>query len=265
MLDTFQTRATDLHLPLFEVYAQFIRRVARAVGRQVRRGPPSRRRAPSPPASARTAATPRSPTPASSTGCRSTPAGSSTCCPRSSATGRRPPAPAAVADRPRPHARRGRTDEEEVGKTARRAGRCRRSAPARQPDVLPVAVRPRRRRLHARRPGTSSEILYRALAPYHDRLAIAGLAGISMGPVSGYAGRAAHAAGHLEEAEELLREAIATCVDLGFRPNEALARLDLGRVLRVSSTGQATAPRRTSRRRRHGRSPRRSGCVPPAT
>ena len=103
--------------------------------------------------------------------------------------------------------------------------------PARQPDVLPVVVRARRRRVYARRPGRS-EILFRALAPYHGRLAIAGLAGISMGPVSGYAGRAAHAAGHLDEAEELLREAIATCVDLGLRPNEALARAALGSVLR---------------------------------
>ncbi len=77
-----------------------------------------------------------------------------------------------------------------------------------------------------------ADILYRALAPYHARLAIAGLAGITMGPVSGYAGRAAHAAGHLEEAEELLRESIATCVNLGLRPSEALARLGLSRVLR---------------------------------
>ena len=77
-----------------------------------------------------------------------------------------------------------------------------------------------------------SEILFRALEPYHDRLAIAGLAGISMGPVSGYAGRAAHAAGRLDEAEELLREAVAMCEDLGLRPNEALARADLAEVLR---------------------------------
>ena len=68
--------------------------------------------------------------------------------------------------------------------------------------------------------------------PYHRRLAIVGLAGMSMGPVSRYAGRAAHAAGHLEEAEELLREAIGTCVDLGLRPNEALARSNLAALLR---------------------------------
>ncbi len=77
-----------------------------------------------------------------------------------------------------------------------------------------------------------AEILYRALMPYHRRLAIVGLAGMSMGPVSRYAGRAAHAAGHLEEAEELLREAIGTCVDLGLRPNEALARSNLAALLR---------------------------------
>jgi Flp pilus assembly protein TadD len=52
-----------------------------------------------------------------------------------------------------------------------------------------------------------------------------------MGPVSGYAGRAAHAAGYLEEAEELLREAVSACVSLGLRPNEALARSALAAVL----------------------------------
>jgi hypothetical protein len=77
-----------------------------------------------------------------------------------------------------------------------------------------------------------SEMLLHALEPYRGRLAIAGLAGLSMGPVSGYAGRAAHAAGELDAAEELLREAVSTCEALGLRPNEALARMDLAAVLR---------------------------------
>jgi hypothetical protein len=77
-----------------------------------------------------------------------------------------------------------------------------------------------------------SQLLFGVLEPYRGRLAIAGLAGLSMGPVSGYAGRAAHAAGCLDAAEDLLRETVGSCEELGLRPSEALARLDLAAVLR---------------------------------
>ncbi len=106
------------------------------------------------------------------------------------------------------------------------------AAPARQPDVLPVSLCALVDVAFMLGDRARSEILFRALEPYRGRLAIAGLAGISMGPVCGYAGRAAHAAGCLDAAEELLREAVVMCEDLGLRPNEALARADLAEVLR---------------------------------
>ena len=127
-------------------------------------------------------------------GWHSTLGGSSICCPRSS--GRSPPTRACACGRSPSSARSPKRDVSvEASQHPRRDGRRRRPALAGQPDVLPIALCPRRRRLHARRPGRGPRSLFSALEPYHERLAIAGLAGISMGPVSGYAGRAAHAAG----------------------------------------------------------------------
>ena len=107
MLDTFSARASDLHLPLFEVYARFIERLPRAVGRSVRRSPTSRRRRPGVrcplPRAQRRGHPRRDRLPA---GARHRAAGRPPA--RDRAAGRSQPTPAAVADRPRPHARRSR-------------------------------------------------------------------------------------------------------------------------------------------------------------
>ena len=73
-------------------------------------------------------------------------------------------------------------------------------------------------------------VIQRALEPYADRIATSGLAGISIGPVSNFAGIAALAAGDLAAAERLLTQAIAHNVADGTRPHEARARLALSRV-----------------------------------
>jgi DNA-binding SARP family transcriptional activator/tetratricopeptide (TPR) repeat protein len=78
-----------------------------------------------------------------------------------------------------------------------------------------------------------------ALEPYADRIATSGLAGISIGPVSGYVGMAAEAAGDLEAAERFQRAAIARNVHDGTRPHEARARHSLARVL--AARGEAEA------------------------
>jgi DNA-binding SARP family transcriptional activator len=74
-------------------------------------------------------------------------------------------------------------------------------------------------------------VLHRALEPYAERLAVSGLGGISVGPVSRYAGIAAHTAGDLDAAERLLTAAVDDTVRYGMRAYEARARADLGRVL----------------------------------
>ena len=76
-------------------------------------------------------------------------------------------------------------------------------------------------------------VIQRALEPYTDRIATSGLAGISIGPVSGYAGIAALAAGDLDAAERHLTDAIARNVADGTKPYEARARLALARVHRA--------------------------------
>lgn len=80
-----------------------------------------------------------------------------------------------------------------------------------------------------------SFVLQRALEPYVGRVAVSGLAGICIGPVSGYAGQAALAAGDLGAAERYLRQGVAENVAHGTRPHEARARRDLARVLRQRS------------------------------
>ncbi len=86
-------------------------------------------------------------------------------------------------------------------------------------------------------------IIQRALEPYVTRIATSGLAGISIGPVSGYAGVAALAAGDLDAAERHLRMAIAHNVADGTRPHEARARLALSRVLAARSDPAAAHER----------------------
>jgi hypothetical protein len=86
-------------------------------------------------------------------------------------------------------------------------------------------------------------VLHRALEPYAERLAVSGLGGISVGPVSRYAGIAAQAAGDLDAAERLLTAAVDDTVRYGMRAYEARARADLGRVLaarpETSAQGEA--------------------------
>jgi tetratricopeptide (TPR) repeat protein len=84
-------------------------------------------------------------------------------------------------------------------------------------------------------------VIQHALEPYADRIATSGLAGISIGPVSGYAGLAAYAAGDLDAAERLLDDAIARNVADGTRPHEARARLARARVHAARGEHEAAA------------------------
>ena len=105
-------------------------------------------------------------------------------------------------------------------------------------------------------------VVQRALAPYATASPPAGSAGISIGPVSGYVGLAAEAAGDLDTAERQLRSR--SCdVAFGTRPHEARARLALARVLarrgETAARRSRTPPLDGSRRRsgsssRHERS-----------
>ena len=74
-------------------------------------------------------------------------------------------------------------------------------------------------------------VLQATLEPFAGRVAVSGLAGISVGPVSGYIGLAALGAGDLAAAERHLRQAIDENVAHGTLPHEARARRDLARVL----------------------------------
>jgi hypothetical protein len=74
------------------------------------------------------------------------------------------------------------------------------------------------------------------------------LAGISVGPVSGYAGIAALAAGDLDAAERHLRDAIGRNVAAGTRPHEARARLALARVHLARGDERAAAAEEASAR-----------------
>jgi hypothetical protein len=90
-------------------------------------------------------------------------------------------------------------------------------------------------------------VLRRALEPYADRIAVSGLAGISIGPVSGYVGLVAHVEGDLDGAEALLRSAIDDTVRFGMRAHEARARAALAAVLADrAGPGDAAASRAES-------------------
>ena len=254
MLDKFRTTATELHLPLFEVYAQFIEasHELSAGGTPRPGGSPTGPRRRHPLARRNAEVDPRRhPVPAVA---RHRAAGRPA--PRDRAAGRRQPAPAAVADRPRPGARRGRP------------GARRQRLLAELVDVdglhlrdnqmfFPSALRTRRRRLHARRPARS-EILFRALEPYATG---------SRSP-AWRASRWARSAG--------TPGVPPTPPATSTRPRSCCARRSpcartsaSGRTRRspertsprcsAGSTGLATAPRRMPSRRRHGRSPTRIG------
>ncbi len=79
-------------------------------------------------------------------------------------------------------------------------------------------------------------VLYRALEPYAGRLGVSGLGGISMGPVSLYAGMAARASGDLEAASRLLDNAVAASARHGMRAYEARARNELAAALTARGT-----------------------------
>jgi hypothetical protein len=74
-------------------------------------------------------------------------------------------------------------------------------------------------------------VLRDVLEPCAGRLAVSGIGGIAIGPVSRYAGLCAHVAGDQAAAERLLREGIDQAARWGMRPHEARGRHDLARVL----------------------------------
>jgi tetratricopeptide (TPR) repeat protein len=76
-----------------------------------------------------------------------------------------------------------------------------------------------------------ADVLRRTLEPYAGRIAASGPAGISVGPVSGYVGLAAHSSGDLLAATRWLRAAIAVDVRHRLRPHEARSRHALAAVL----------------------------------
>lgn len=94
-------------------------------------------------------------------------------------------------------------------------------------------------------------IARQALEPYADRIGVSGLAGISIGPISGYLGLAAHTTGDLDAAERWLRQAIAVDERFGLRPYEARSRHALAAVLaergRRGDVAQAAAEEATAR------------------
>ncbi|MET0146892.1 MAG: BTAD domain-containing putative transcriptional regulator [Ilumatobacteraceae bacterium] len=77
-----------------------------------------------------------------------------------------------------------------------------------------------------------AQVVRDALEPYATRMAVSGLAGIAIGPVSGYIGLAAHATGDLDGAERLLRDSIAVSARFGMRAHEARFRHALAAVVR---------------------------------
>ena len=205
MLDEFRARADELHLAAVRGLRDVpSRRRTRSRPATTTRPSASPTR-PSPPGSARTASTPRSPTPASGSASPSTSAGCRRRSPR--ASGWSPPtrgcgcgrSPLVRAPRRRrPPRRRPRAlFDDLVGARRRRTcatTRC--SCPARASS----SRSPSRSTTPSGRPccgGRSSRT--------PARIAVSGLAGISIGPVSGYVGLAAHGAGDLDAAERHLR------------------------------------------------------------
>lgn len=74
-------------------------------------------------------------------------------------------------------------------------------------------------------------ILLRELEPYAGRITMSGLGRASLGPVSRFAGVAAHVCGDLERADALLAQAAEQSHDIGAVPHEARALHDRAAVL----------------------------------
>ena len=74
-------------------------------------------------------------------------------------------------------------------------------------------------------------VLRQALEPYADRLAVSGLGGISIGPVSRYVGVAAMVSGDVDAAARYLQQAVDEMCGCGSRAHEAQTRADLADAL----------------------------------
>ena len=110
---------------------------------------------------------------------------------------------------------------------------------------------------------TRAGVLHRALEPYAGRLGVSGLGGISMGPVSLYAGVAARSSGDLEAAIRLLDGAVTESVRHEMRAYEARARNELAAAL--TARGAADDPSRgTAERQRAAELAAAIGLVLPA-
>jgi DNA-binding SARP family transcriptional activator len=96
---------------------------------------------------------------------------------------------------------------------------------------------------------TRAGVLHHALDPYADRLGVSGLGGISMGPVSLYAGIAARVSGDSEAAIRLLDRAVTDSSRYGMRAYEARARNELAAALTARGTADDQSWATTERRR----------------
>ena len=76
-----------------------------------------------------------------------------------------------------------------------------------------------------------ARILRRELEPYVGRITMSGLGRASLGPVTRFVGLAAHVAGDLDAADDLLRAAAEQAHDIGAVPHEARALHDRALVL----------------------------------
>ncbi len=83
----------------------------------------------------------------------------------------------------------------------------------------------------AHRDAEGAALLRATLEPYCGRIAITGLGGTGIGPVTRYVGVAAHLTGDLDAADRLLRRAHDEAVAIGSPPHRAKALRDLARVL----------------------------------
>jgi len=73
--------------------------------------------------------------------------------------------------------------------------------------------------------------LHELLLPYDGLTIVAGRAAACQGPVARVLGRLAQAAGRADDAERHLRESLALCERMGYRPFGAINRVELARLL----------------------------------
>jgi len=81
----------------------------------------------------------------------------------------------------------------------------------------------------------AAPMILEAVAPFANRHAIAGPVGGYMGPVALNAGRLASVLERWDDAETLLRQAVASSAAVGSPPYDAIARWELARLLRRRS------------------------------